>query len=121
MCSQASAHPKPKRLKTTCARNTHDEEESTELNHVEHFVIQAGHKFLYNLWPVAPFGALLFRVDWMRILTSLSVLKMKRSKCQAQLREIWELLQAKFELEDLKQTWVAKAGMSFVLRLFFIQ
>ena len=31
------------------------------------------------------------------------------NKCQAQLLEIWDLLRTKFEIQDLKQAWVAKA------------
>lgn len=38
------------------------------------------------------------------------------NKCQAQLKEVWDLLQTKFDLQDLKQTWVAKAVRSV---LFF--
>lgn len=35
------------------------------------------------------------------------------NKQQAQLREVWELLRTKFELQDLKQSWVAKAVRHF--------
>ncbi len=104
-----SADPKPKRSKTTRARDTNDDEDPTELDHVEHFVIQAGHKFCITCGPWLHSGALIFRLDLDESYNPAERSENEENKCQAQLREIWELLQAKFDLQDLKQAWIAKA------------
>lgn len=105
-----STEPKPKRSKTTRTRNTNDEEDPTELDQFEHFIIQAGHKFCITCGPWLHSGAMIFRLDLDESYNPAERAENEENKCQAQLREIWELLQAKFELQDLKQAWVAKAA-----------
>ncbi len=96
----------------------HNEEEPTDLDPIEHFVVQAGHKFCITCGPWLHSGALIFRLDWNEDYNIAERAENEESKCQAQLREIWEFLQAKFELQDLKQTWVAKAVCVFFLLSF---
>ncbi len=104
-----STQPKAKRSKISHAHNTPGEEESDDFNNVEHFIIQAGHKFCITCGPWLHSGALLFRLNLDEAYDPTERAESEENKRHAQLREVWDLLQTKFEIEDLKQTWVAKA------------
>ncbi|KAF8952602.1 hypothetical protein BDZ97DRAFT_1877561 [Flammula alnicola] len=105
-----STQPKSKRVKTGHANdelNSSDEE--TVGRNAEQFVIRAGHKFCITCGPWLHSGTSLFQIDLDDTYSPAERFENEERKSQAQLREVWDLLQAKFESQDLKQAWVAKA------------
>ncbi|KJA12957.1 hypothetical protein HYPSUDRAFT_209955 [Hypholoma sublateritium FD-334 SS-4] len=110
-----TAQPKSKRSRPA---HSHDEAESGDdganADSAERFVIQAGHKFCILCGPWVHSAAQLFQLDMDESYAPGVRTENMEMKSQAQLKEIWELLQSRFEFEDLKQTWVARAFMSGV-------
>lgn len=100
---------KQKRSKTAHAHEEVDSDNEAIADNVEHFVIQAGHKFCILYAPWLHSGKQLFQLDLDDSYTPAERAENMEMKSQAQLKEVWELLRVRFELKDLKQAWVARA------------
>ncbi|KAF8162377.1 hypothetical protein BJ912DRAFT_935455 [Pholiota molesta] len=75
----------------------------------EAFLIKAGHRFCIICGPWLHTGALIFQNDLDDTYNTAERFENEESKSQAQLREVWDPLQAKLKL---KRVWAVKDGTS---------
>jgi hypothetical protein len=74
----------------------------------EAFLIKAGHRFCIICGPWLHTGALIFQNDLDDTYNTAERFENEESKSQAQLREVWDPLQAKLKL---KRVWAVKDGV----------
>jgi hypothetical protein len=86
------------------------DEENTDANSPgdEHFVFQAGHKFFLLRAPWIRSGDDLFDTDIDEHYSAAERFESDENKSQGQLREIFDLLQVKFEQQVLRQRWLRR-------------
>ena len=111
----ASHRPKHRRTRHESPPANSDEEieSSTCIASDEHFVYQAGHKFFLLCAPWIRSGNDLFDTDIDEHYNAVEIFENDENKMQSQLKEIFDLLQEKFQQQALCQRWLRRQ-VSFI-------
>ena len=112
----SSSH-RPKRRRTRHesppANSDEEIESSTRIASDERFVYQAGHKFFLLCAPWIRSGDDLFDTDIDEDYNAVERFENDENKMQGQLKEIFDLLQEKFQQQALRQRWLRRQ-VSFI-------
>lgn len=114
----------PKRRRTRHESLPENSDEETDTNNPtasdERFVYQAGHKFFLLCAPWIHSGDDIFDIDIDEGYDAAERFENEKSKSQGQLKEIFNLLQEKFQQHALRQRWLRRQVSSIHILNFIL-